>query len=89
MENFELKKDITDVIRNNEDYKREYENNTLFHQIIEGITDSDNIVESFIDAIYSYNQMLSSVVSTIAQTADEKTVQAAINNFESVLKEDK
>lgn len=87
----ELKTEITKCILNNEEYKNEFYNNNLFHEIINGIlhsnTDEDTI-ECIVNTLYSYNQMLGTVITAVANTADEKTVQSLMSNLQNILEED-
>lgn len=85
MEN--LKNKLMECIMSDDNYKAEYEENKLFSQIIDGIVESNDPIDSIINALYSYNQMLTTVVGAIAVNMDEKTVQDSIKMFEDTLEE--
>lgn len=87
----ELKTEIEKCILNNEEYKNEFYNNNLFHEIINGIlhsNDGEDTIECIVNTLYSYNQMLGTVMNTVANNADEETVQSVISNFQNILEED-
>ena len=84
---YELEELIMMTVANNKDYKKEYECNPLFHEIIEGITNSDDVIEAIVNALYSYNQMLTNITSVIAQNADDESVNKVIENLQNQLKE--
>ena len=69
------------------EYKDEYKNNPLFHEIIDGIINYNNPVEAIVNALYSYNQMLTNITSVIAQNADDESVNKVIENLQNQLKE--
>lgn len=87
----ELKAEIEKCILNNEEYRNEFYNNKLFHEIINGIlhsNDGEDTIECIVNTLYSYNQMLGTVMNTVANNADEETVQSIISNFQNILEED-
>lgn len=87
----ELKTEIEKCILNNEEYRNEFYNNNLFHEIINGIlrsNDGEDTIECIVNTLYSYNQMLGTVMNTVANNADEETVQSIISNFQNILEED-
>lgn len=86
---YKLEELIMMTIANNKDYEDEYKNNPLFHQIIEGITMSDDVVEAIVNTLYSYNQMLTNISSIIASNADDESVEKVIKNLESQLEDNK
>ena len=69
------------------EYKDEYKNNPLFHEIIDEIINYNNPVEAIVNALYSYNQMLTNITSVIAQNADDESVNKVIENLQNQLKE--
>lgn len=87
----ELKTKITRCILNNEEYKNEFYNNNLFHEIIYGILNSntdEDTIECIVNTLYSYNQMLSTVMTAVANNANDETVQSLISNLQNILEED-
>lgn len=86
MDNF---KDIfMHIIWGNKDYNEEYWNNPLFHEIINGIVESEEPLESIVNTLYSYNQMLTNITSVIAKDADDESVNKIINNLTGQLEDD-
>ena len=75
-------------VSNNSEYWKEYLTNPLFHEIIDGIRESDNPMESIVNTLYSYNQMLTSITAVIAQNADDESVNKIINNLTGQLEDD-
>lgn len=75
-------------VSNNSEYWKEYLTNPLFHEIIDGIRESDNPMESIINTLYSYNQMLTSITAVVAQNADDESVNKIINNLTGQLEDD-
>ena len=73
---------------NNSEYWKEYLTNPLFHEIIDGIKESDNPMESIVNTLYSYNQMLTNITAVIAQNADDESVNKIINNLTGQLEDD-
>ena len=45
-------------------------------------------IECIVNTLYSYNQMLGTVITAVANTADEKTVQSLMSNLQNILEED-
>ena len=86
---YELEELVMMEVANNKDYKKEYECNPLFHEIIEGITNSDDVIEAIVNTLYSYNQMLTNISSVIANNADDESVNKVIKNLESQLEDNK
>lgn len=78
---------MNEVARNN-DYRNEYLNNPLFHEIIDGIKNSDNPMESIVNTLYSYNQMLTSITAVVAQNTDDESVNKLINTLTEQLEDD-
>ena len=78
---------MNEVTKNSE-YWKEYLTNPLFHEIIDGIRESDNPMESIINTLYSYNQMLTSITAVVAQNADDESVNKIINNLTGQLEDD-
>ena len=75
-------------VSNNSEYWKEYLTNPLFHEIIDGIRESDNPMESIVNTLYSYNQMLTSITAVVAQNADDESVNKIINNLTEQLEDD-
>ena len=75
-------------VSNNSEYWKEYLTNPLFHEIIDGIRESDNPMESIVNTLYSYNQMLTSITAVVAQNADDESVDKLINTLTGQLEED-
>lgn len=75
-------------VSNNSEYWKEYLTNPLFHEIIDGIRESDNPMESIVNTLYSYNQMLTSITAVVAQNADDESVNKIINNLTGQLEDD-
>lgn len=75
-------------VSNNSEYRKEYLTNPLFHEIIDGIRESDNPMESIVNTLYSYNQMLTSITAVVAQNADDESVNKIINNLTGQLEDD-
>ena len=75
-------------VSNNSEYWKEYLTNPLFHEIIDGIRESDNPMESIVNTLYSYNQMLTSITAVVAQNADDESVNKIINNLSGQLEDD-
>ena len=75
-------------VSNNSEYWTEYLTNPLFHEIIDGIRESDNPMESIVNTLYSYNQMLTSITAVVAQNADDESVNKIINNLTGQLEDD-
>ena len=78
---------MNEVTKNSE-YWKEYLTNPLFHEIIDGIRESDNPMESIVNTLYSYNQMLTSITAVVAQNADDESVNKIINNLSGQLEDD-
>ena len=68
--------------------KDEYKNNPLFHEIIDGIRESDNPMESIVNTLYSYNQMLTSITAVVAQNADDESIDKLVNSLTEQLEDD-
>ena len=81
----ELKNQIMEIIHDDAEYNKTYQQHTLFQQIIDGIVESDDIVGSIVNTLYSYNAMLTSIVSTISKDADENTVALLIQQLKDML----
>ena len=75
-------------VSNNSEYWKEYVTNPLFHEIMDGIRESDNPMESIVNTLYSYNQMLTSITAVVAQNADDESVNKIINNLTGQLEDD-
>ena len=75
-------------VSSNSEYWKEYLTNPLFHEIIDGIRESDNPMESIVNTLYSYNQMLTSITAVVAQNADDEYVNKIINNLTGQLEDD-
>ena len=75
-------------VSNNSEYWKEYLTNPLFHEIIDGIRESDDPMESIVNTLYSYNQMLTSITAVVAQNADDESVNKIINNLTGQLEDD-
>ena len=75
-------------VSNNSEYWKEYLTNPLFHEIIDGIRESDNPMESIVNTLYSYNQMLTSITAVVAQNADDESVNKIINDLTGQLEDD-
>lgn len=75
-------------VSSNSEYWKEYLTNPLFHEIIDGIRESDNPMESIVNILYSYNQMLTSITAVVAQNADDESVNKIINNLTGQLEDD-
>ena len=75
-------------VSHNSEYWKEYLTNPLFHEIIDGIRESDNPMESIVNTLYSYNQMLTSITAVVAQNADDESVNKIINNLTGQLEDD-
>lgn len=75
-------------VSSNSEYWKEYLTNPLFHEIIDGIRESDNPMESIVNTLYSYNQMLTSITAVVAQNADDESVNKIINNLTGQLEDD-
>lgn len=75
-------------VSNNSEYWKEYLTNPLFHEIIDGIRESDNPMESIVNTLYSYNQMLTNITAVVAQNADDESVNKIINNLTGQLEDD-
>lgn len=75
-------------VSSNSEYWKEYLTNPLFHEIIDGIRESDNPMESIVNTLYSYNQMLTSITAVVAQNADGESVNKIINNLTGQLEDD-
>ena len=78
---------MNEVTKNSE-YWKEYLTNPLFHEIIDGIRESDNPMESIVNTLYSYNQMLTNITAVVAQNADDESVNKIINNLTGQLEDD-
>lgn len=78
---------MNEVTKNSE-YWKEYLVNPLFHEIIDGIRESDNPMESIVNTLYSYNQMLTNITAVVAQNADDESVNKIINNLTGQLEDD-
>ena len=85
---YELEELIMMTVANNKDYKKEYECNPLFHEIIEGITNSDDVIEAIVNTLYSYNQMLTSITAVVAQNADDESIDKLVNSLTEQLEDD-
>lgn len=81
----ELKNQILKTIHEDPDYYKEYQCETLFQQIIDGIVESDDVIGSIVNVLYSYNAMLTSIVSTISKDADENTVALLVQQLKDML----
>ena len=75
-------------VSSNSEYWKEYLTNPLFHEIIDGIRESDNPMESIVNTLYSSNQMLTSIKAVVAQNADDESVNKIINNLTGQLEDD-
>ena len=75
-------------VSKNSEYWKEYLTNPLFHEIIDGIRESDNPMESIVNTLYSYNQMLTNITAVVAQNADDESVNKIINNLTGQLEDD-
>lgn len=78
---------MNEVTKNGE-YWKEYLVNPLFHEIIDGIRESDNPMESIVNTLYSYNQMLTSITAIVAQNADDESVDKLVNSLTEQLEDD-
>ena len=78
---------MNEVTKNSE-YWKEYLNNPLFHEIIYGIRESDNPMESIVNTLYSYNQMLTSITAVVAQNADDESIDKLVNSLTEQLEDD-
>lgn len=78
---------MNEVTKNSE-YWKEYLVNPLFHEIIDGIRESDNPMESIVNTLYSYNQMLTSITAVVAQNADDESVDKLVDSLTEQLEYD-
>lgn len=85
--NEELRDKIKECIEKDSEYRKHYECNKLFHEIIYGILQPQdgNIIETIVNTLYSYNQMLETVMNTVAANASEETVQSLIGEFSELI----
>ena len=85
--NEELRDKIKECIEKDSEYRKYYECNKLFHEIIYGILQPQdgNIIETIVNTLYSYNQMLETVMTTVAANASEETVQSLIGEFSELI----
>lgn len=88
--NEELRDKIKNCIEKDSEYKEHYECNKLFHEIMYGILrpQDGDIVETIVNTLYSYNQMLETVMTTVAANASEETVQSLIGEFSGLILND-
>ena len=75
-------------VSNNSEYRKEYLTNPLFHEIIDGIRESDNPMESIVNTLYSYNQMLTNITAVIAKNADDESVDKLVDSLTEQLEDD-
>ena len=75
-------------VTKNSKYWKEYLTNPLFHEIIDGIRESDNPMESIVNTLYSYNQMLTSITAVVAQNADDESIDKLVNSLTEQLEDD-